>query len=161
MGCARATPLDRAGAAALGCDATQGQEIVERTNDIRRGRGLASLRVDDRLARAARAHSEDLARRDDGGHLGGDGSLPDVRAGRTGYAWTFIAENVAVGQQAASQVVAQWMDSPEHRSNIVSREAIHVGVGYAFRAGTRWKHFWTALYGSAATLTPSPDGCNP
>jgi uncharacterized protein YkwD len=160
-GCARGILPEPTDAAAAACDATPAQELVARTNSIRRERGLPELLVDERLAAAARMHSADLARRDAAGHLGGDGSLADVRAGRKGYAWVFIAENVAVGQPAASQVIMGWMSSADHRRNLLSHEARHVGVGYAYRPGTRWRHFWTAVYGSSATLTEPSEGCDP
>jgi uncharacterized protein YkwD len=143
------------------CDVTPAQEVIARTNAIRRERGLPELRVDDRLAAAARAHSADLARRDAAGHLGGDGSLPDVRADRTGYSWVFIAENVAVGQPTPSQVLMGWMSSADHRRNLLSSEARHVGVGYAYRPETQWRHFWTAVYGNSATLSEPASGCQP
>jgi uncharacterized protein YkwD len=161
-GCAGAVlPEPQSTAASAACSSTPTQEIVARTNAIRRERGLQPLLVDDRLAAAARAHSADLARRDAVGHLGGDGSLPDARAGRAGYSWVFIAENVAVGQTNPSQVVMGWMSSPDHRRNLLSREARHVGVGYAYRSGTQWGNFWTAVYGNSSTTTDPADGCGP
>jgi uncharacterized protein YkwD len=161
-GCAAGVlPEPSTATAAPVCDVTPAQEVIARTNAIRRERGLPELQVDERLSTAARAHTADLARRDAAGHLGGDGSLADARATRTGYSWVFIGENVAVGQPTASQVVMGWMSSPDHRRNLLSSEARHVGVGYAYRPETQWRHFWTAVYGNSATPSESTDGCHP
>lgn len=161
-GCAAGVlPEPAAATATAVCDVTAAHEVIARTNAIRRERGLPELRVDDRLSTAARAHAADLARRDAAGHLGGDGSLPDARASRTGYSWVFIGENVAVGQPTPSQVVMGWMSSPDHRRNLLSSEARHVGVGYAYRPETQWRHFWTAVYGNSASLSETTDGCPP
>jgi uncharacterized protein YkwD len=161
-GCAAGVlPEPTAATAAAVCEVTATQEVIARTNAIRRERGLPELQVDDRLSTAARAHAADLARRNAAGHLGGDGSLPDARAARTGYSWELIGENVAVGQPTPSQVVMGWMSSPDHRRNLLSSEARHVGVGYAYRPETQWRHFWTAVYGNSSSSTETSDGCHP
>lgn len=147
---------------AQACAPTEGHLTVELINQARALRGLAPLTIDLRLVTAARRHAEDLAARDRVGHDGADGSEPALRATLAGYPWTFIAENVAAGYASAPEVVEGWMRSRSHRENILSEQAIHVGVGYARRRGTGYDHFWAASFGTAPDLEPPPaNGCHP
>ncbi len=41
-----------------------------------------------------------------------------------------VGENVAAGQTSAEQVVNEWMNSPDHRSNILSDKFTHMAIGY-------------------------------
>jgi len=42
-----------------------------------------------------------------------------------------IGENIAKGQAGAWTVVSAWMDSPEHRKNILSPDLKEIGIGIA------------------------------
>ena len=150
------------GAPPASCPSTPGQEVVERTNAERASRGLPPLLVDLRLVGAALAHSRDLAASGGDGHTGSDGSLPDERAEREGYGWTFLGENVALGWTTPAEVVEGWMRSAVHRENVLAPEARHLGVGHVRRTGSVWGDYWTALYGdSREARAPPPGGCHP
>ena len=75
-------------------------------------------------------------------HPAGAASLvPDVaeRARRHGYAWCFIAENIAyqydsrgfATESLAHGIVEGWKKSAGHRRNLLAREATHTGVAVA------------------------------
>ena len=118
-------------------------EVLALTNVERAAHGLAPLRHDVRLSRAAQAHSVDQAARDVLSHTGGDGSSAGDRIERAGYGWGMWAENVAAGYPSASAVVAGWMRSPGHRANILRTSAVDVGLGVAESAGGR--PYWTQV----------------
>ena len=46
-------------------------------------------------------------------------------------------ENIAMGNVTAANVVTMWMNSPEHRSNLLSSSFKHVAIGAA-RADGVW-----------------------
>lgn len=97
------------------------------------------------LQRAASAHAEDMARRGAMDHAGGDGSTPADRATRAGYAWRNVGENVAMGQSTPDQVVAEWLDSPRHCSNIMDPDFTEMGVAVASSAtGVYWAQVFGA-----------------
>jgi len=97
------------------------------------------------LQRAASAHAEDMARRGVMDHAGGDGSTPADRATRAGYAWRTVGENVASGQSTPEQVVAEWLDSPRHCSNIMDSDFTEMGVAVASSAtGVYWAQVFGA-----------------
>lgn len=77
------------------------------------------------------------------GHTGSDGSTIESRIDDVGYYWIDVAENVAAGQASVRSVMASWMSSRYHRANILSRNYRMFGCGYAYRASTKYGHYWT------------------
>ncbi len=147
---------------AQSCAQTEGHAVVQLINEARAAHGLAPLDVDTRLVEAAQVHAHDLAAHGHVAHEGSDGSEPAVRATRAGYAWTFIAENVAAGYASPPEVVERWLRSPSHRENMLSDRARHVGIGYARRQGTRFDHFWAASFGMTGDeRRPPANDCHP
>ena len=65
------------------------------------------------------------------------------RLARVGFSWRAAAENVASGQTTAGSVMAAWMNSPGHRSNILSTNT-RIGVGFAVAADGR--RYWTQVF---------------
>lgn len=118
-------------------------EVVELTNDERASAGCPEVHVDDRLAAAARGHSEDMVERDFFDHVNPDGDDPWDRAQAAGYDW-LASENIAWGYRTAEEVVAGWMNSDGHRRNILNCDVVAVGVGVA--ESSRGPS-WTQMFG--------------
>ena len=70
------------------------------------------------LEKVAKAHSDDMRRRNTMTHYGKDAKDPGVRLNKAGYKWSTWAENVAMGQQNEEEVMKSWLKSPEHCANI-------------------------------------------
>ncbi|WP_017571665.1 CAP domain-containing protein [Nocardiopsis halotolerans] len=114
-------------------------QVVTLVNDERAEAGCDPLRVDQRLTAAAQEHSEDMNRRDYMAHVSPEGEGPGDRARQHGYhAWG--AENVAMGQTSAEQVMEAWMNSDGHRRNILDCGLVAIGVGESGNA-------WTQMFG--------------
>jgi uncharacterized protein YkwD len=121
-------------------------EVVKLTNAERTARGCKALRIDDRLVKAARAHSQDMVKNDFFEHTGSDGSNFVTREVRAGYPRNGAsAENIAWGYRTPKQVVTGWMNSPGHRKNILNCASIAVGVGVAYTSGGA--PYWTQDFG--------------
>jgi len=118
-------------------------EVVELTNVERASAGCPSVHADDRLAAAARGHSEDMRERDFFDHTNPDGDGPGERARAAGYDW-WASENIAWGYRTAEAVVAGWMDSPGHRRNILNCDVTEIGVGVA---DSSRGPYWTQMFG--------------
>lgn len=116
-------------------------DVVARTNAERIRAGCGALRVDGRLAAAARAHSADMVNRHYFEHDSPDGDTPADRTAAAGYA-DYGGENIAYGQRSAAEVVADWMNSPPHRRNILDCEFTTIGVGLDPRG-----MYWTQDFG--------------
>jgi uncharacterized protein YkwD len=76
-------------------------------------------------------------------HTDSDGRDPWDRAGAAGIDY-LRAENIARGQDTASDVMSSWMDSSGHRANILNCEYTKLGVGVHFGDGGPW---WTQSFG--------------
>src|SRR5262245_10047290 len=109
--------------------------VVSRINLIRRGRGLRPLRSNRRLSAAAHFHSRDMASKGYFEHDSANGTAFWRRIERfypsQGFnSWT-VGENLlwASDTYGASFAVREWMNSPPHRQNLLSREWREVGIG--------------------------------
>ena len=110
---------------------------------------VVHAQVKSELAADAQAYSDYMANANFFSHTAPDGSTLVGRAEAAGYAtWSFLAENLAGGQPTPEKVVTAWMNSPGHRANILSAEATEVGVGHAYKPGTRFGNYWALEFGS-------------
>jgi uncharacterized protein YkwD len=105
--------------------------LLSAMNKVRAANGLAPLRLDPRLQRAAHAHSTDMLRRNYFAH----GRLVS-RLARFGVRAPRVGENLAWGVGAGADprhVVRSWLASPRHRANLLRHGFRRVGLG--LRAG--------------------------
>jgi uncharacterized protein YkwD len=121
-------------------------EVVRLTNAQRTAKGCTALKIDDRLVKAARAHSADMVAERFFSHTGSNGSSFVAREVAAGYPKRGAsAENIAWGYRSPSEVVSAWMKSPGHRANILNCGSIAVGVGVAYTSGGA--PYWTQDFG--------------
>jgi uncharacterized protein YkwD len=119
--------------------------VLDLVNKERERQGLAPLKANEKLFKAARAHSAAMARLGELGHtLGGKDPGDRMRdVGYEGFGW---AENVAMGQPTPRDVMQNWMDSPGHRGNILNSAYREIGIGVA--ADERGGIYWTQVFGT-------------
>ena len=125
--------------------------IVCLIGKMRRHHGRHALRVRGSLAKAGQRHSGYMRRHRCFSHqCPGEGSLV-ARVERTNYlpcgcTWG-LGENIARGhgrQATPAAIVREWMHSPPHRSEILSRSLHDIGVGITWgRAGHRHSRIGT------------------
>ncbi|MEY7979636.1 CAP domain-containing protein, partial [Streptomyces pilosus] len=111
------------------------------TNTERAKAGCGPVKLDDRLARAAQLHSEDMSANDYFSHTGQNGSSFVDRAKAQGHP-SPGAENIARGQSSAASVMDAWMNSEGHRANILNCSLNSLGVGVTENDWT-----WTQVFG--------------
>ncbi len=110
-------------------------------NRVRARHGLAPLRLNAKLSRAARRHSHDMVRRRYFAHDSLSGRSPFDRMRATHYVprnttW-WLGENIGWGSGSLSEpaaLVRAWMHSPPHRANILSGNFRDIGIGIALGA---------------------------
>lgn len=139
-----AAPLATAAAPASAA-LTYQQQVVQLVNAQRAKVGCRALVTDARLARAAQAHSADMARRRYFSHTSPDGRTFVQRIRAQGYMGTRLGENIAAGYRTPSTVMAAWMKSAGHRANILNCRYTAIGVGYA--TGGPYGTYWTQDFG--------------
>jgi len=114
-------------------------------NAYRKKFGLKPLRLNAELTEAAKAHSRDLAQWDRISHYGSDGSNPWDRVKRTGYKARLAAENVGTGQINFNEVMKGWEESPGHNKNLLTPDAVHMGIALVQDPHSEFKSFWTLV----------------
>jgi uncharacterized protein YkwD len=101
------------------------------------------------LAKAAGAHSDEMAAQHYFSHQGKDGHAAPERALQAGYRWRVVGENIAAGQETTEAVVAGWLTSPGHCANIMSARFVDMGAAYAIGTGRgRPRVYWTQVLGA-------------
>jgi uncharacterized protein YkwD len=131
---ASAASATRAPAAAAAPEAARlGQsyaaQVMDLVNEARRANGCDALRQNPAIAQAAADHSRDMAVAGYFGHDSPAGVTPWTRMQRDGYDAPG-GENIARGYAEPKDVVAAWLSSPQHRSNILNCKFRSTGVGY-------------------------------
>jgi uncharacterized protein YkwD len=113
---------------------TAEQQLFQSINRERAANGLPPLKWDEALANAARQHAEAMAAQRSISHgFPGEASLPS-RATRAGVRFSWLSENVAAGPNAEN-ISEQWMQSPNHRANLLDADMDTIGAGAAERNG--------------------------
>ncbi len=77
------------------------------------------------------------------GHTRPDGKGFSTVFLENGLDYNLCGENVAAGQTTPEEVVNTWMNSPPHRSNIVSTEYVNMEVGYYNIPGSQYTNYWS------------------
>jgi len=131
------------------------QRIFYYTNLERVSVGESAYTWDEKLATIARDDCVDMATRNFFNHINPDGETPADRAARHGYptqkdfgSYTRygVGENIAMlgnypgtPDDIARFIVKAWMESPDHRANILdlgNSKYTNLGVGVAYNADT-------------------------
>jgi uncharacterized protein YkwD len=111
------------------------QQIVALANQARVQAGVGRLQWDPALAAAALQHCLRMVAEGPIAHrYGGEADLSG-RAAQAGAHFSVIEENVAVGPSAAA-IHEEWMQSPGHRTNLLSPDVDRVGVAVVASRGT-------------------------
>ena len=105
-----------------------------------------AVTMNNELRDAARGHSKDMADQNYFDHTSLDGRSPWDRISDANYRGQGVGENIAAGNDSASQTFNQWRNSPGHCRNMLAGNAAEMGVGYAIGMG-RYRHYWTQVFG--------------
>jgi Cysteine-rich secretory protein family len=112
-------------------------ELLTLTNRDRAAQGLGPLRWSPELAQAAQSHDERMVQRNDLQHQFPDEPDVPMRAGQAGAHFRAVAENIALGPNAAD-IERQWMHSTMHRTNILDPEMNIIGIALVHHRGEVW-----------------------
>lgn len=104
------------------------QEVLDLINKERKAEGLSSLTTTASLKSAAYKRAVETA--SVFSHTRPDGSSFSTVLGEYDITYMACGENIAYGQKTPESVMESWMNSPGHRSNILSSKFGKVGIGY-------------------------------
>jgi len=125
-------------------EAANTQQLLKLVNQLRkkgcrcgrkRMKSAPSLKINQRLNQAAKAHAEDMAAKKFFDHRGSNGSDISQRISKTGYDWQAVGENIFWGQVGIQEVFQGWKDSPSHCKNMMSQEFREMGFA---KVGDYW-----------------------
>ncbi|PWE00446.1 CAP domain-containing protein [Marinilabilia rubra] len=128
------------------------QEMLELVNEARlekrrcggtRHDAVEPLEWNEKLAKAAQKHADDMATNDFFAHTGSDKSSVVDRVEREDFLWRTVGENVAMGPPSVSEVVKGWLDSPGHCSNIMNGEFTEMGAALSHDG-----KYWVQVFGA-------------
>ena len=119
------------------------QEALDLINAERAAAGAPALSVDPAAQAAARAHSEDMLARGFFDHTNPDGADSGDRLAAAGASGSSTAENIAMGQDTAQDVVSTWMGSSGHQQNIVNPSYQATGLAAVEGDGGP---YWTQVF---------------
>lgn len=102
--------------------------IISLTNQQRAAAGLGALRENSRLDQAAYNNAQYMFAHDYWAHVAPDGTTPWYFVTQAGYAYATAGQNLAKDFSTSSAVVNAWMNSPEHRANILNGGYVDTGV---------------------------------
>ena len=111
-------------------------QVLNLVNQERSKAGLPSLRMDKDLSIAANKRAKEI-------NVLFSHKRPD------GKWWYTVSpkangENIAWGQKSPKDVMNTWMNSRDHRNNILSRDFKSIGIGYHKTNS----HYWVQLFGN-------------
>lgn len=152
--------------------------VHEIINAQRRANNSSELGWDEALSKLARAHSEDMAKRKYFKHITPEGLTPMKRAEAAGYkVCMLMGENIFQNnlysrvieerkrksiektydwnslEKIAQTTVKGWMDSPDHRKNILDKNYTREGIGVAIDEEDDGKVYVTQMFCGAEAET--------
>ncbi len=106
-----------------------GNAIIDLTNNARAANGLPPLDENHLLNSIAQSRARDMLEKQYFDHVSPTGEQVSDLAERVGYRYRIIAENIGSGDFISNQkIVDGWMQSPDHRENILSAEVREIGA---------------------------------
>jgi hypothetical protein len=105
--------------------------LVDETNQSRVTNNLPDLQVSPLLQAAAQEKANDMATKGYFAHTSPQGLTPWYWFQQVGYNFDYAGENLAVNFSDSQDVTDAWMNSPEHRANILSTDFTQIGIATA------------------------------
>jgi uncharacterized protein YkwD len=106
-------------------------QLLADTNTQRSNDKESSLQLNTLLTEAAQGKADDMVTRNYWSHNTPDGRTPWSFINATGYQFAAAGENLAFGFGSSASIMNGWMNSPEHRVNVLDDIFTQVGFGIA------------------------------
>ncbi|OGM32029.1 hypothetical protein A3D00_05600 [Candidatus Woesebacteria bacterium RIFCSPHIGHO2_02_FULL_38_9] len=103
-------------------------DVARLINEERKKVGLMPLTINESLQKAAYQKGEDMVTKGYWAHVAPDGTEPWKFFKDVGYRYQFAGENLARDFPDAASAIKAWMDSPNHKDNILSSKYKETGV---------------------------------
>lgn len=105
--------------------------LVDLANGDRSSYDVPTLTVNPLLVAVAQAKADDMAAKGYFAHTSPDGKDPWYWYAKEGYSFLYAGENLAVDFNDSGTVNSAWMNSPEHRANLLNARFTQIGIATA------------------------------
>ena len=102
--------------------------LFQETNQVRIAQGLKPLKDNIILDKAAQAKAQNMLQNGYFAHTSPSGLSPWYWFKRQKYSYQYAGENLAIGFLNSDEVTRAWVQSPEHRKNIVNSHYEDMGL---------------------------------
>ncbi|CAH0117696.1 hypothetical protein PAE9249_00156 [Paenibacillus sp. CECT 9249] len=106
------------------------QQVLDLVNRERTNAGLKSLSMNASLSGVAMAKAQDMYNNNYFDHQSPTYGSPFDMMKKFGISYNSAGENIAKGQTSPTEVMNQWMSSPDHRANILNGNYTQIGIAY-------------------------------
>ncbi len=116
-------------------------EVIRLANEYRVKNGLKALTENWELSRVARYKAQDMH---DSGYFAHKSPVygdPFQMIKSFGLAYRAAGENIAMGYKTPQAVVTGWINSPDHRANLLNKNFTQIGVGYCADG-----NYWSQMF---------------
>lgn len=130
--------------------------LLSSTNMARDSNHEQALTENQQLDAAAQAKANDMVTRNYWSHEAPDGKTPWDFIIASGYTYQKAGENLAYGFSSSDSAIKAWLNSPEHRANLLGTEYTQVGFGVASSPnyqGSGPETVVVAMYGAPISST--------
>lgn len=115
---------------AINANETEVDVILRLINQERKKEGKAALTIDSTLEKAAQTKADDMVKNNYFSHNSPTYGSPFKMIQDFGISYKVAGENIA-GNPSIEDAVNSWLNSEEHRKNIISNAYNYVGIGVA------------------------------
>ena len=129
-------------------------QLVSDSNIIRSKNNIAPLSSNSSLDKAASAKAQDIVNNNYWSHVSKSGKTAWDFIGESGYRYSVAAENLAYGFNSSNEVITGWMNSQEHKNNLLGKNYKEVGFGIATSQNFMGKGYETIV----VALYANPEG---
>ncbi|MBE5060748.1 CAP domain-containing protein [Megamonas funiformis] len=122
-------------------------KMLRLINEEREKVGVPPLKWSNELMQAGAIRAKEIEQ--NFSHTRPDGTSFKTVVNNTKYENCHMAENIARGQSKVTEVLPVWLNSPEHRANILNPKFKKFGLGYYYDDNKfPVFHFWSQLFSS-------------
>lgn len=116
----------------VGNQSPQPEALLQQINNARATNGVAAVSENPLLDKAAQLKLADMISKSYFAHTAPDGTQWYSFITQAGYIYSKAGENLALGtysQVPEQAIVNEWLNSPEHRANLLNSDYVDIGIG--------------------------------
>ncbi len=121
---------------------------TDTVNAFRAENGRGPVALSARLTAAAQTHARDMSVQRRAWHFGSDGSSPQARAERVGYAGQVLGENISESTDRETALFQSWLADPVTRQVMLDGRA--TDIGFAWFQEPNGKLWWVQVFGRSS-----------